>query len=268
MKQRLKIYGLSLLSLALLACEERTPDLYSAPDALYFNNRTVGNAPVDTMSTTFVYQPDTVMHIDIPVVVQSAGRQAAFDRPVDIRVYSENALEGEDYELITPAVMPANTSQFIYYVRVKRTASLASEIKYVYLELRENEYFETFLEKTATGNSAYPYVDLQHYRIAYSDFFTVAPEGWRSEYVGAFSERKLRLLWKLYPHIPREDYYVRGAIPFNQWTYMAKNIGEYMYEQAAILAGYATGVLDLDVLVDPDAPEDQRQLLDFTPVRS
>lgn len=37
------------------ACDERTPDLYSAPDGIYFNNRTSGSVLVDTTTLTFVY---------------------------------------------------------------------------------------------------------------------------------------------------------------------------------------------------------------------
>ena len=60
----------------------------------------------------------------MPVVVQSVGRQADFDREVLIKVSSPDAELGVDYELITPPVMPANTSRFVYYVRVKKVPAL------------------------------------------------------------------------------------------------------------------------------------------------
>ena len=260
MKDKITTYLLSILLLAVFAaCQESTPDKYSAPDAIYFNNRSFGQVPVDTTALTFVYQADDVEYIDVPVVIQTVGRQANTDRPFALRVYSENAVEGTDYELITPAVIPANTSQIVYNVRVRRTEALAKEIKQIHLELSANEFFDTILTSAATGNSAYPYADMLHYRIDYSDFFTVAPEGWRPEYVGAFSERKLKLLWKLFPHIAREDYYVRGAIPFNQWTYIAKTIQEYMYEQ----------MYNPDPSIkDEDAFDEDGKPLDFTPILS
>ena len=261
MRNKTKIYllPLLLLSVLLVACKEDSPEVYSAPDAIYFNNRTIAQVPVDTTALTFVYQPDDVDYIDVPVVIQTIGRQSAADRPFVLSVYSENAVEGMDYELITPAVIPANTSQLIYYVRVMRTPALTGEIKQIYLQLGRNEYFDTFLRQAATGNSAYPYADMLRYRIDFSDFFTVAPEGWRPEYVGAFSERKLKLLWKLFPHIAREDYYTRGAIPFNQWTYIAKTIQEYMYEQR----------YNPDPSIkDEDALDEDGRYLDFTPLLS
>ena len=45
------------------ACDERTPDLYSAPDGIYFNNRTSGSVLVDTTTLTFVYGPDETMSV-------------------------------------------------------------------------------------------------------------------------------------------------------------------------------------------------------------
>ena len=260
MRKIVKIAAVLLLPVwAMCSCKESTPDPYGAPDGIYFNNRTTGNALVDTLTTTFVYQPDSVEYIDVPVVVQSVGWQADVDRPVDIRVSSDNAVKGIDYELITPALMPAHASQFIYYVRVKKTEALSSEIKIVNLELRANEYFETFLEKSATGNSEYPYVDMLHYRIAYSNFFSTEPEGWIPGYVGVFSERKLRLLWKRYPFVPRENYFKRGLIPLNQWEYMASDINKYMMEQRnEWYIGNA----------DEDALDENGDLLDFTPVSS
>lgn len=252
----------TLLALALLAwtgCQKDKPEAYDAPDAIYFNNRTTAQVLQDTTALTFVYQADDVAYMDVPVVIQTVGRQSDADRPFALTVYSDNATEGIDYELVTPAVMPARTSQLIYYVRIVRTPALADEIKQIHLQLSANEHFQTFLEKTQTGNSAYPQADMLHYRIDFSDFFTVAPEGWRPEYVGAFSERKLKLLWKLFPYIPREDYYVRGAIPFNQWTYIAKTVQEYMYEQ----------MYNPDPSIrDEDAFDEDGNPLDFTPILS
>ena len=103
------------------ACDERTPDLYSAPDGIYFNNRTSGSVLVDTTTLTFVYDPDETMYLDVPVVIQTIGRQADIDRPVNLKVWSDNAEEGVDYELLTPAVVPAHASMFSYVVRLKRT---------------------------------------------------------------------------------------------------------------------------------------------------
>ena len=53
------------------ACDERTPDLYSAPDGIYFNNRTSGSVLVDTTTLTFVYEPDETMYLDVPVAPSS-----------------------------------------------------------------------------------------------------------------------------------------------------------------------------------------------------
>lgn len=251
------------------ACDERTPDLYSAPDGVYFNNRTSTNTLQDNIIVTFVYETDDVETIDVPITVQSIGRQTSFDRPVAIRVYSENAKEGIDYELVTPAVMPAYTSKFDYVVRLKRTEILKLETKTVYLELSSNEWFSTFLEQYATGDGLNPFVEMLTYRIDFSDFYSTAPAGWRAEYVGEFSERKLRLLWKLFDNVvDRADYNVAGAIPFNRWVYIQREVDKYMTTQENILRGFEPGEVDVDALVDPDAEGDERRLLDFSPVVS
>ena len=141
------------------ACDERTPDLYSAPDGIYFNNRTSGSVLVDTTTLTFVYGPDETMYLDVPVVIQTIGRQADIDRPVNLKVWSDNAEEGVDYELLTPAVVPAHASMFSYVVRLKRTEAIKTELKSIYLELSANEYFTTFLERDSTGSEERPYTE-------------------------------------------------------------------------------------------------------------
>lgn len=250
------------------ACDERTPDLYSAPDGIYFNNRTAGVA-VDTTTVSFVYEADDVDYMDVPVTVQTIGRQTDFHRPVNIRVWSENAVEGEDYELVTPAVVPARTSSFPYVVRLKRTPEIKTELKSVYLELSANDYFEVFLPQEETGSEQRPVTELLTFRIDFSDYYSTSPAGWRKEYVGEFSERKLRLMWKLFDDVvAREDYNTPGAIPFNRWVYMQRELDVYMDEQYAILRGWEIGEVDVDALVDPTAEGDNRQLLDFTPVTS
>lgn len=271
MKTYLKQLAAACLALCVFeACDERTPDLYSAPDGIYFNNRTATNVLLDTVSATFVYEADETNTLDIPVRVQSIGRQAEFDRPVKIRVYSDNAVEGVDYELVTPAVLPARTSSFDYVVRLKRTEAIRNEVKTVYLELSANRYFSTFLDRYATGGEVRPYAEMLEFRIDFSDFYSTAPKGWRAEYVGEFSERKLRLLWKLFDGVvDRADYNIPGRIPFNRWVYMQREVENYLYTQNAILNGDETRYeLDLDALVDPEAEGDARELLDFTPVVS
>ncbi len=269
MKRFFHIWVLVMPALLWTACNERTPDLYSAPDGICFNNRTAGNVLLDTATFTFVYEKDETRYMDVPVVVQSIGRQSAGDRAVAIRVWSENAVEGVDYELLTPAVMPANTSSFSYVVRLRRTTELRTAVKSVQLELSANEWFSTFLTVDSTQGGSRP-VEMLKYRIDFSDFYSTAPQGWREEYVGVFSERKLRLMWKLFDGVvAREDYNVKGGIPFNKWVYMQRELQTYMYEQETILKGYdTTRELDPDALVDPTAESDERRLLDFTPVVS
>ncbi|MCD8318134.1 MAG: hypothetical protein LUC45_04455 [Paraprevotella sp.] len=226
MRSKLKIWLSACCLIGLLgACDERTPELYSAPNGVYFNNRTSGDELIDTTAVTCVYEPDTTEYMDVPVVVQTIGHQSDEDRPVNIQVHSDYAVEGVDSEQITPAVIPAHTSSISYVVRLKRTKALQTELKSIYLELASNDYFSTFLSQEATGNDQQPYISMLTYRIDFSDFYSTAPAGWRRDYVGESSERKLRLLWKLFDGVvDREDYNVAGAIPFNKWVYMRDEV--------------------------------------------
>ena len=262
-----KIMAACLLACLLWACEERVPDLYDAPNGIYFNNRNAASALLDSTVVTFVYEPDETEYIDVPVTVQTVGRQADADRPVALRVWSDNAVEKVDYELPVPAVMPAHASSFSFVVRLIKTEALLTEQKTIHLELSSNEYFSTFLSEEATGDLQRPYADMLAYRIDFSNLYSVPPAGWLPEYVGEFSERKLRLLWKLYGDVvPRADYNVAGAIPFNKWIYMQREVDNYLFTQGNILLGFEDGEFDLDVLVDPTVPREEWQLLDFTPV--
>lgn len=263
------VLTIAVAACALWGCDEREPELYSAPDGIYFNNRTASDRLLDTATVTFVYEPDETAYLDVPVIVQTVGRQSEKDRPVNLRVWSDNAVEGVDYELPVPAVMPAGASSFSFVVRLLKTEALRTETKSVYLELSANEYFSTFLEREPTGDESHPYAGMLEYRIDFSNYYSTPPAGWLPEYVGEFSERKLRLLWKLFDDIiPRENYNVAGAIPFNQWIYMQREVDNYLFTQANILLGYEQGEVDPDALVDPSATGDDRQLLDFTPVEN
>lgn len=270
MKQDNKVFTTRLLMVfmalfTLVACDEQSPETYHAPDGIYFNNRTAG-VVVDSTQVSFVYEADEVEYLDIPVVVQTLGMQADAPREIALQVLSLDAVQGVDYELVTPAVMPAHESSFNYIVRLKRTAALQSQQKSITLQLSSNAYFSTLLSTEETGDSEHPLVSLLTYRIDFSDFYSVAPAGWRKEYVGEFSERKLRLMWKLFDDVVgRADYNVAGGIPFNKWVYMQNELDTYMMEQYIILDS-GVGEVDVDALVNPDAQGDERQLLDFTPI--
>lgn len=266
----LNLAGLFLVLLRLCtACENQTPEVYSGPNGISFDTRTSGKVLLDTTSVTFVYQSDETEYMDVAIEVLSTGWQSDEDRPVNITVWSDNAVENVDYELITPAVLPAKTSRFSYVVRLRRTAALKGQMKTLYLKLGSNDYFSTFLTQEATGNEKDPYTSKVDFRIDFSDFYSTPPIGWLPEYVGEFSERKLRLLWKLFDDIvPRENYNIKGAIPFNQWIYMRNEVDLYLDRQYYILVGWETGEVDPDALVDPTAQGDDRRLLDFTPITS
>ena len=264
-----KLAGLFTVCVILSACDEKTQETYHAPDGIYFNNLSSSQVLTDTTTLSFVYQPDGTEYLDIPVKIQTIGFQSDEDRPINIKAYSDNAVEGVDYSLITPPIIPANTSSIDYTVRLIKTDALLTEIKSVTLELGSNDYFSTFLPDVSTGDNNHPIASRFTYRIDFSNFYSTPPAGWLEEYVGVFSERKLRLIWKLFDSIiPREKFNEKGAIPFNQWVYMKNELDIYMTEQLYIMLGLISREVDSDALVDPDAQGDDRELLDFTPITS
>ena len=96
MKNRYIVVFLSLL-IGLSACDEREPGTFQNISGVYFNNRSSASALQDSIDVTFVYESGDDM--EIPVKIQLLGRPVDESRPVDIRVSSENAVEGTDYVL-------------------------------------------------------------------------------------------------------------------------------------------------------------------------
>ena len=68
----------------------------------------------DSTDLTFVYEAED--ELEVPVKVQLMGRTAEYDRPLEIRISSENAQEGTDYVLPAQAVLPAGASSVDYVV--------------------------------------------------------------------------------------------------------------------------------------------------------
>ena len=138
MKNRYIVVFLSLL-IGLSACDEREPGTFQNISGIYFNNRSSASALQDSIDVTFVYENGDDM--EIPVKIQLLGRPVDESRPVDIRVSSENAVEGTDYVLSDKVEIPAGASGINYIVTLKRTESLKTMKKTIYMELRANDYF-------------------------------------------------------------------------------------------------------------------------------
>ena len=199
MKNRYIVVFLSLL-IGLSACDEREPGTFQNISGIYFNNRSSASALQDSIDVTFVYESGDDM--EIPVKIQLLGRPVDESRPVDIRVSSENAVEGTD--------------------------SLKTMKKTIYMELRANDYFALpVTEEIQAGGDT---VSTLRYRIIFSDMFTSAPVAWEENLLGAFSQQKFELICDVLDVAPA-DFNDVSVMTFAMQVYISSEMTQYVKEQ-------------------------------------
>ncbi len=224
---RLIYFTIAMLGIGLTGCDERVPGEFEDVNGIYFCNYSKGTILVDSSSVSFVYESADIL--DVPVTVQLLGRPSGQARPVSIKVSSENAVEGVDYVLKTAAEMPADSVMFNYTVTLKRTPALKQEERVIVLELQANDYFSLPLSSQVLAGGEN--ISILRYRIIFSDYFTVAPEGWREEYGGVFSQQKFELLCRVLDLEPGL-FVKKNEIPFAKWLYIQVEMTAYVEEQA------------------------------------
>jgi hypothetical protein len=223
MKRRYITYMLSLL--ALVACQERTPEFFQDITGVYFNNTSATMSVTDSLDLTFVYEAGDEM--EVPVKVQLLGRSADQDRPLAVTVSSDNAQEGVDYVLPQQAVMPAGASSVDYVVVLKRTDALKSERKMIHLTLHANEHFDLPVSKMEQIADTVSIVDV---RIYFSDMFTKAPAAWDENLLGEFTQQKFELICKVL-HIDPADFNDPSVITLAKMLYISAEMTAYVTEQ-------------------------------------
>ena len=223
MKRRYITYMLSLL--ALVACQERTPEFFQDITGVYFNNTSATMSVTDSLDLTFVYEAGDEM--EVPVKVQLLGRSADQDRPLAVTVSSDNAQEGVDYVLPQQAVMPAGASSVDYVVVLKRTDALKSERKMIHLTLHANEHFDLPVSKMEQIADTVSIVDV---RIYFSDMFTKAPAAWDENLLGEFTQQKFELICKVL-HIDPADFNDPSVITLAKMLYISAEMTAYVAEQ-------------------------------------
>ena len=211
--------------LALVACQERTPELFQDITGVYFNNTSATMSVTDSLDLTFVYEAADEM--EVPVKVQLLGRSADQDRPLAVTVSSDNAQEGVDYVLPQQAVMPAGASSVDYVVVLKRTDALKSERKMIRLTLHANEYFDLPVSQMEQIADTVSIVDV---RIYFSDMFTKAPAAWDENLLGEFTQQKFELICKVL-HIDPADFNDPSVITLAKMLYISAEMTAYVAEQ-------------------------------------
>ena len=211
--------------LALVACQERTPEFFQDITGVYFNNMSATMSVTDSLDLTFVYEAGDEM--EVPVKVQLLGRSADQDRPLAVTVSSDNAQEGVDYVLPQQAVMPAGASSVDYVVVLKRTDALKSERKMIHLTLHANEHFDLPVSKMEQIADTVSIVDV---RIYFSDMFTKAPAAWDENLLGEFTQQKFELICKVLQINPA-DFNDPSLITLAKMLYISAEMTAYVAEQ-------------------------------------
>ena len=211
--------------LALVACQERTPEFFQDITGVYFNNTSATMSVTDSLDLTFVYEAGDEM--EVPVKVQLLGRSADQDRPLAVTVSSDNAREGVDYVLPQQAVMPAGASNVDYMVVLKRTDALKQERKMIHLTLHANEHFDLPVSRLEQIADTVSVVDV---RIYFSDMFTKAPAAWDENLLGEFTQQKFELICKVL-QIDPADFNDPSVITLAKMLYISAEMTAYVADQ-------------------------------------
>lgn len=218
MKKALTYIFILLAAFQFTACRESLPKNFDDVSGVYFNFRVRGVA-ADSTAVTFVYVDED--YLDVVVPVQLLGRMSSSERPIALRIDADGSAEGVDYEVVTPAVIKPDTTALNFTLRLFRTPALQTENRLITLVLEENNHFGAPFQNT--------------FRITYTDQFTVAPEGWMSLFVGAFSREKFELLCDIM-QIKRADLSEKNLISSAKWMYIQATMLGYVADQVQLKA--------------------------------
>lgn len=214
-----------VLGTLLMACQERHPAIFDNINGVYFNNLSGTMSVTDSLDYTFVYQAGD--ELEVPVKVQLVGRPSETDRPFNVTVSSDNAVEGVDYVLPSAAVLPAGASKVDYVVTLLRTPALKSERKMLTLEIFANEHFDLpVTEIVQVGDT----VSTLSCRIYFSDMFTKSPAAWDKNLIGDFTQQKFELICKVLDIDPA-DFNDVTVITLAKQLFISQEMTAYVNEQ-------------------------------------
>ena len=222
-------YTTLLLAGILSACDQREPAAFEEIGGIYFNNRaniSSTSALLDSTNLTFVYENADEMNV--PVRIQLLGRPSAQARPIELRITSEDATEGVDYVLPERTELPAGATTLDYIVTLKRTSPLKEATKTIQLEILPNDCFSLPVSKEVQANG--DTVSMLHYRIIYSDMFTVPPTAWEVGLIGLFSPQKFNLICKVLDIDPA-DFNDASKMTFPLQLYIYSEMTKYIKQE-------------------------------------
>lgn len=232
-------------------CSESLPENFGQIEGVYFYNQQENSTLTDKISKTFIYEDND--QIEVPVKVQLLGRVTQHPRQVSIRVHSDNALQGVDYQLSGDAILPADSVWLEYVIIVKRTEALQHEIKSLSVELEPNDNF--IIPFTTQTQSDGTVTSVVKYQIEFSDQFTAPPSEWQDGFVGDFSQQKFELACRVM-ELPRADFNEPGKISAAKWLYIQTVMLTYVKDQIDLKNAGKN--------YDHDAFDEQGNALSFT----
>ncbi len=221
-----KVMGMALLTFAMTACSEQTPDVFQDISGVYFNNRSNTNILQDSTEVTFVYQKGDEMVV--PVAIQLLGRPADQDREIALTVSTDDAQSGTDYELPATAIMPKGETSCEYVVKLKRTTAIKTRKKRLKLTLLTNANFDLPVTKETTSNG--DDVTTLAYTIIFSDQFTTAPKAWEKGLLGAFTQQKFELACSVLDLDPA-DFNDSSKMTLAMQSYVSAEMQTYVLHQ-------------------------------------
>ncbi|GAA4298766.1 hypothetical protein GCM10023163_20010 [Aestuariibaculum suncheonense] len=200
------------VALTFLSCGNDEIMTYEGNDVIYYKWAVEGVNPqffrpyyTDSTNITFAYELPEVEELvfDIPIKVQGTTR--AFDREVNV-VVMESSTAQRDVHFSIPAQIAilADSINGNLPVTLYRTEDMKMQSFSIKLALQENENFKNDLMVTTTHDNGERLVSYTEFEIVVSDIL-LHPKFWPTNYLGAFSTKKL-YLWAEVLQVPVPDW--------------------------------------------------------------
>lgn len=219
------IYLTLILSITSLwsGCTKEDIDLYNGMDALYFSQQwgvatfennidpTGGGKNMQQAYSKIgfggIAQSDSLLRLNIQV----AGSVKDYDRPFGIEVVNDSttALEGIEYELVDPeedAIIRAGQTRTLVRILFHKTERMNDENLMLQVRLIPGEHFVLPFDTAGYGKmpiihtSASLLNEYNHLNLdpsihnIFINNFLVSPPGWVDNFMGIWSETKMRIL--------------------------------------------------------------------------
>nr|WP_199083200.1 DUF4843 domain-containing protein [Pedobacter sp. ASV19] len=206
--KKIFIYLCVLAVILLNACKKQGLKVYNdseSKNSIYF-------AKTDTTNNvifSFGYAKANVQDSTLNLLIRTIGSPFTVDRPYNLSIADSSTLKpGVDYEILNqPLRVKAGNVTDVLKIKFHRTAALAKDSAFLYLDLKPNENFtNSYLSKPVTINNVTQLIYFTRLKIRVDDI-AGPPEFWTpgnpsfkttSYLLGVFSTKKFQLLINQY----------------------------------------------------------------------